>query len=217
MRACRRPARRAGLRLGAAALVATLIMMVFVAVGHADPTPAPGGSPSPTASESTSGSATAGPTSAPPSASAAASQTGSPTTSPRTSDRRQVQAAGQAAGLTLAVRSTYGSGAMFWSDIGKYAFRGSAGGLADGAPIEIYRRSGSTGWTRLTTGTVTSGAYAVDYPVLSHGTFTFIATSGGAPGTGDAVSSNSVTVTVGNSTVTFNRPWSRSTPSRTPG
>jgi hypothetical protein len=96
---------------------------------------------------------------------------------------------------------------MFWSDIGKYAFRGSASGLADGAPIEVYRRSStSTAWTRLTTGQMTSGAYAVDYLVQSHGTFTFIATSGGAPGTGDAVSSNSVTVTVHRSTITFNRP-----------
>ena len=96
---------------------------------------------------------------------------------------------------------------MFWSDIGKYAFRGSASGLANGAPIEIYRRSStSTAWTRLTTGQLTSGGYAVDYPVQSHGTFTFIATSGGAPGTGDAVSSNSVTVTVHRSTITFNRP-----------
>ena len=105
--------------------------------------------------------------------------------------------------------STFGSGNAFWSDIGKYAFRGSAGGLADGAPIEIYWRSGSTGWARLTTAQLASGAYAVDYPVLSHGTFTFVATSGGAPGTGDAVSSNSVTVTVKDSAVRFDRPVER--------
>jgi hypothetical protein len=95
---------------------------------------------------------------------------------------------------------------MFWSDIGRYAFRGSATGLADGGSIEIYRRSASTGWTRLTTAQLASGAYAVDQPVLGHGTFTFVATSGGAPGTGDAVSSNAVTVTVNNSTVRLDRP-----------
>jgi hypothetical protein len=107
------------------------------------------------------------------------------------------------------VRSTFASGSRFWSDIGKYAFRGSATGLANGAPIEIYWRSSETGWTRLTTGTLAAGAYAVDYPVGGHGSFTFVSTSGGAPGTGDTVSSNSVTVTVHDSTVKFDRPVER--------
>ena len=95
---------------------------------------------------------------------------------------------------------------MFWSDIGKYAFRGAASGLPDGTQIEIYSRSSSTGWNRLTTAQLGSGAYAVDQPVLGHGTFSFVATSGGAPGAGDTVSSNSVTVTVHKSTIRFNRP-----------
>ena len=115
----------------------------------------------------------------------------------------------QAAGLSLAVGSTFGSGAYFWSDVGKYAFRGSASSLPDGAPIEIYRRSSGTGWTRLTSARLTSGRYAVDAPVLSHGRFTFVATSGGAPGTGDAISSNSVSVTVRHSTIRFRRPVER--------
>ena len=102
--------------------------------------------------------------------------------------------------------STFGSGSRSWSDIGKYAFRGSATGLANGAPIQIYWRSSQTDWTRLTTGKLADGAYAVGYPVRSHGTYTFVATSGGTPGTGDAVSSNVVTVTVHNSTVKFDRP-----------
>jgi hypothetical protein len=175
-------------------------MSVSAGLGHADtPTPTPSDTLAQSPSVSTP---TAAPTATPTSTPKASSAT--PTAD---SQRRLTPQAEQAAGLTLAVRSTFGSGALFWSDIGKYAFRGSASGLANGAPIEIYRRSStSTAWTRLTTGQLTSGAYAVDYPVQSHGTFTFIATSGGAPGTGDAVSSNSVTVTVHRSTITFNRP-----------
>jgi hypothetical protein len=107
------------------------------------------------------------------------------------------------------VRSTFGSGSAFWSDIGEYAFRGSAGRLTNGGRIEIYWWSRSTGWARLTTANVASGAYAVDYPVLSHGIYTFAATSGGAPGSGDEVRSNLVTVTVGNSGVRFNKPVER--------
>ena len=95
---------------------------------------------------------------------------------------------------------------MFWSEIGKYAFRGSASGLPEDAQIEIYSRSASTGWSRLTTAQLDSGSYAVNRPVLGPGTFTFVATSGGAPGAGDGVSSNSVTVTVHKSTIRFNRP-----------
>ena len=132
-----------------------------------------------------------------------AHSSGTPIADPQ---RRSIPQAEQAPGLTLAVRSTFGSGGAFWSDIGRYAFRGSAGGLADGGPIEIYWRSSRTGWTRLTTAQIASGAYAVDYPVLTHGTYGFVATSGGAPGSGDTVSSNSVTVTVGNSAVKLHRP-----------
>jgi hypothetical protein len=56
---------------------------------------------------------------------------------------------------------------------------------------------------------VAAGGYAVDYQVRSHGTYTFAATSGGAPGTGDTVGSNSVIVTVHKSTVKLDRPVER--------
>ena len=112
----------------------------------------------------------------------------------------------QAPGLTLTVRSTFGSGTAFWSDIGAYAFRGSAAGLASGSRIDIYYRVGSGSWRGLVSGRTDGTEFAIDKLVGSNGTFTFVATTGGAPGTGDAVSSNSVTVTVGDSRVVFDRP-----------
>ena len=112
----------------------------------------------------------------------------------------------QAPGLTLTVRSTYGSGNAYWSDIGSYAFSGSASGLADGSLIEVYYRVGSGSWRGLTSGRTAGGEFALSKLVGSHGTYSFIATTGGAPGTGDAVASNTVTVTVGDARVVFNRP-----------
>ena len=158
MRPWVRPARPYLARVAAAGVSAVLLMSVSAGLGHADtPTPTPSDTLAQSPSVSTP---TAAPTATPTSTPKASSAT--PTAD---SQRRLTPQAEQAAGLTLAVRSTFGSGAMFWSDIGKYAFRGSASGLANGAPIEIYRRSStSTAWTRLTTGQLTSGAYAVDYP-----------------------------------------------------
>ena len=49
---------------------------------------------------------------------------------------------------------------MFWSDIGRYAFRGSASGLPDGAPIEIYSRSSSTGGLGVGSSATTGGLAA---------------------------------------------------------
>ena len=104
------------------------------------------------------------------------------------------------------MRSTYGTGTAFWSDIGSYAFSGSAAGLADGSLIEVYYRVGTGSWRGLTSGRTTDGEFALSKLIGSHGTYTFIATTGGAPGTGDAVASNTVTVTVGDARVVFNRP-----------
>jgi hypothetical protein len=204
MRPWVRPGRPHLVRTAAAGATAVLLVIISAGLGHADtpsPTPTDTLAQSPSASTTPTAGSTATP-SAPTTAKPSTSST-APTTD---SQRRLTAQAEQAAGLTLAVRSTFGSGATFWSHIGKYAFSGSASGLADGAPIEIYWRASHTGWIRLTSTQLTSGAYAVDHPVLSHGTFTFAATSGGAPGAGDAVSSNSVTVTVHQSTITFNRP-----------
>ncbi len=104
------------------------------------------------------------------------------------------------------MRSTYGAGTTYWSDIGSYAFSGSASGLADGSLIEVYYRVGSGSWRGLTSGRTAGGEFALSKLVGSDGTYTFIATTGGAPGTGDAVASNTVTVTVGDARVVFNRP-----------
>jgi D-alanyl-D-alanine carboxypeptidase len=207
MRARQRLARRSLRRVAIVGLTAVLTVMAFAGPGHAEtPTPTPSATPAtPTASATPTPSASLTPTVAPPSSTPATSSA-TPTADPQRASTPQVE---QAPGLTLAVRSTFGSGSAFWSDIGKYAFRGSASGLAYGAQVEIYWRSRSTGWTRLTTAQVASGAYAVDSPVLGHGTFTFAATSGGAPGSGDEVRSNLVTVTVGNSGVRFNKPVER--------
>ena len=82
------------------------------------------------------------------------------------------------------------AGNVFWSDIGSYAFRGSASGLADGSLVEVYYRVGTGSWRGLTSGRTAGGEFAINKLVGSTGTYTFIATTGGAPGTGDAVASN---------------------------
>jgi D-alanyl-D-alanine carboxypeptidase len=197
MRPRLRPGRKALVRVGVAGGTALLLTLVSAGYGHAEPpTPTPSASATvaTTPSTSTPPSATPAPSAATPTAAA---------------EQRSTPQAEQAAGFTLVVRSTFGSGNAFWSDTGRYAFRGAANGLADAQPIEIYQRSSGTDWTRLTTSRLDFGSFAADSPVLSHGTFTFVATTGGAPGTGDAVSSNSVTVTVSHSTVRFDRPVAR--------
>src|SRR5215210_5122425 len=174
-----RPGRKALVRVAVAGVTAVLLTVSPAGSGYADtPTPAPSATPtppSPSAAASTSPtSTTPTPTVVPP-APTVNRPAGSAATPTTDAGRRSTPQAGQAAGLTLTVRSTFGSGSSFWSDIGRYAFRGSASGLADRGPIEIYRRSSSTGWTRLTTARVDAGKYAAGYPVLSSGTFTFVA------------------------------------------
>jgi D-alanyl-D-alanine carboxypeptidase-like protein len=178
----------------------------FAGVGHADtPSPTPSGTTSPSpAPVSPTPTASGSPTpSAPPTTATAA-----PTPTVK-AQQPQAEAEAEAPGLTLTVRSTYGSGTSFWSDIGSYAFRGTATGLADGSPISVYYRVGSGSWRGLVSGKTADGAFAVDKLVGSDGTYSFVATSGGAPGSAEAVVSNSVSVTVGNSRVVFNRPVSR--------
>ena len=207
-----RPARTYVVRVGVAGVTAVLLGIISAGHGYADtPTPTPSASPTPATSTTVAAkpSASATPTPTPPGAVTTGSATTSSATPPADPGRRLTPQAEQGSGLTLAVTSTFGAGNAFWSDIGEFAFRGSASGLADDAPIEIYRRSGSAAWARLTTTSLDSGGYAVDSPVLSHGTFTFVATSGGPPGTGDALSSNSVNVTVKDSAVRLNRPVER--------
>lgn len=130
--------------------------------------------------------------------------TPTPTASP-TPGLRQPQAE-QASGLTLTMRSTYGSGTAYWSDIGAYVFSGSAAGLPDGSPVEVYYRVGTGSWRALVGGTTDGGEFTLSKPVGGAGTFTFLATSGGAPDVGDPAVSNPVTVTVGDARVVLDRP-----------
>ena len=104
---------------------------------------------------------------------------------------------------------TGGSPGKFYEDIGAYAFRGTGTDLAEGSTVEIYRQSSSTGWARVATSTLTTDAYAVNLPVQAAGTFTFVATTGGAPGSGDEVSSAPVTVTVEDARIVLNAPVRR--------
>jgi hypothetical protein len=76
------------------------------------------------------------------------------------------------------VRSTYGSGTSFWSDIGSYVFRGTAAGLPDGSPISVYYRVGTGSWRGLASGRTEGGEFAINKLVGSDGTFSFIATTG---------------------------------------
>ena len=186
---------RTRLRLGTMAVGAGLVLALIAGVGHAD-TPSP--TPSATASPSDTATLAASPTpTVTPSVTAP-----TPTSTP---EARQLQAE-QAPGLTLTVRSTYGAGTAYWSDIGSYAFSGSASGLADGSLIEVYYRVGTGSWRGLTSGRTAGGEFAITKLVGAAGTFTFVATTGGAPGVADAVLSNSVTVTVGDSHIVFNQP-----------
>jgi hypothetical protein len=169
-------------------------------VGHADtpsPTPPATSTPSvsPSPAETTTLAATPSPT----------TPTPTPTEIP-TAGQQRLQAEQAPGSLTLTVRSTFGGGTGYWSDIGSYAFSGSASGLADGSLVEVYYRVGTGSWRGLTSGRTAGGEFALSKLVGSNGTYTFIATTGGAPGTGDAVASNTVTVTVGDSRIIFNKP-----------
>ena len=180
-------------------------MAAITGVGHADtPSPLPPTTAGPTASSTATASVTAAPT-------VTATPTPAPSTStPSTGEQRvPAEKAQPAPRLTLSVRSSYGSGTSFWSDIGSYAFRGTASGLADGSRIEVYYRVGSGRWRGLVSGRTYGGAFALSRLVGSHGTFIFAATTGGAPGSADAVVSNSVSVTVGDSRIVLHRPVAR--------
>ena len=199
---------RRTLRLVAVGAATALIMAAPAGVGHAD---TPGPTPTPaTPAPGPSSPAPATPPPAPtPTPSASPTPAPSATPTPTADPPRAGAQVEQAPALTLEVRSTFGNGTSFWSDIGAYAFRGSAPGLPDGSAVDLYVRSGTGGWRRLVSVRTADGAYAVQQPVGTHGTFTFVATTGGAPGSGEETSSSSVKVTVGNARVVFNRPVAR--------
>jgi D-alanyl-D-alanine carboxypeptidase len=109
--------------------------------------------------------------------------------------------------LSLSVESTDGPVAgRFFQDIGKYTFAGNASDLGDGKAIEVYRHGTKSSWSLQLTTQLSDGSYSVSMPVRERGTFTFAATTGGAPGSGDEITSNEVTITVEDSTIKLDEP-----------
>lgn len=154
------------------------------------PTPTPVATPEPT----TTPESTAAPTPLP-----------SPTATPQ---RPATQAEATDPGsLSLAVASVGSPQAgRFFQDIGRYGFSGHTSGVADGSRIEVYRRTTTGGWVKVATTMVTAGAYATSWPVTARGVVSFAATTGGAPGSGDEITSPTASVTVRDSAVHLNAP-----------
>jgi hypothetical protein len=116
-------------------------------------------------------------------------------------------AAAAAGSLSLSIKSTGGPVAgRFFQDIGSYALTGAATDLDDGTAIEIYRRTASEGWTLQASTRLTAESYSATLPVRERGTFTFVSTTGGAPGSGDEIASNEVVITVEDSKITLDQP-----------
>jgi hypothetical protein len=116
-------------------------------------------------------------------------------------------AAAAAGSLSLSIKSTGGPVAgRFFQDIGSYALTGAATDLDDGTAIEIYRRTASEGWTLQASTRLTAESYSATLPVRERGTFTFVSTTGGAPGSGDEIASNESVITVEDSKITLDQP-----------
>jgi hypothetical protein len=171
--------------IGTSLAVAASVVVVIMIAGQASAE-----TPSPTTEPTTSATAAA------PSASA----------TPSTESTTRV-AAKATSSLSLAVESTGGPVAgRFFQDIGSYAFTGDATELDDGTGIEIYRRTATSGWTLQATTQLSAESYAATLPVRERGTFTFASTTGGAPGSGDEITSNEVVITVEDSKITLDPP-----------
>jgi hypothetical protein len=194
-------------RRRAAALAGTLAALLVVA-----PVPVHAETPSPTAaspasSPSASPSATPTPT-VTPTVAPTPTRTPDPAGTVRPAPRRDQVAKAATRTLTLQVEpagSTVTSG--FYQDVGRFAFSGTATGLADGTALEVYRRLGNaTTWSRVARTTVTQGRYKAALPVTGIGAVTFASTTGGAPGSGDEVSSAMVQVSVRDARLLLDRP-----------
>jgi len=109
----------------------------------------------------------------------------------------------------LAGTPTGGSPGKFYEDIGAYAFRGTGTDLAEGSTVEMYRRTSVADWARIATSVLTTGGYAASLPVQAAGIFTFVATTGGAPGSGEEGTSAPVTVTVEDARIILDAPVRR--------
>ena len=168
----------------------------------ASPTPAPSSTPTPDPTPSGSPTPAVSPT---PSAVPTPSASPSPTPAERPAAGR---AAAGPATVTLRV-SPSGSpvAGRYYQDIGRYAFAGTTTGLPAGSKVSVYRRpASSTTWTRVVTAAVASGSYSSTLPVTSMGRFVFVATTGGAPGSGDEVASSAVEVQVADATTGLDKP-----------
>jgi hypothetical protein len=196
------PARRRAAAL--AGTLATLLVVAPVPVHAETPsrTPAPpAGSPSLTPSATPTPAVT-------PSGQPTPTATPDPAGTLRPKAGRNEVAKAAARALTLEVKpggSTVTGG--FYQDVGRFAFSGTATGLADGTGLEVYRRLGNaTTWSRVARATVTQGTYQAALPVTGIGAVTFASTTGGAPGSGDEVSSPMVQVSVRDARLLLDRP-----------
>jgi hypothetical protein len=136
-----------------------------------------------------------------------AGKSATPSAERTSSGEAAIAEAGAAASLSLSIESTDGPVAgRFFQDIGSYTFTGEAIGLADGTTIEIYRHGTKSGWSLQTTIGLNDDRYSASLPVRERGTFTFAATTGGIPGSGDEITSNEVTITVEDSTIKLDEP-----------
>jgi hypothetical protein len=177
-------------RAASLAVAASVIVVIMMAGQAAAETPSPIAEPTASAPTSLASDAATASTSATPSA-----------------EGTTHLAAEAASSLSLSVESAGGPVAgRFFQDIGSYAFTGDAAGLDNGTTIEIYRRGTSSGWSLKATTQLDGGNYSASLPVRERGTFTFAATTGGAPGTGDEITSNEVTITVEDSKITLDQP-----------
>jgi hypothetical protein len=177
--------------IGTSLAVAMSVSVVIMMAGQASAeTPSP--TPEPTTAAPTSASSDAAATSA--------------SATPSTESTTHI-AAEAASSLSLSIESTGGPVAgRFFQDIGSYAFSGDAVDLDDGTAIEIYRRTATSGWRLQATTRLSGETYSASLPVCERGRFTFAATTGGAPGSGDEITSNEVTITVEDSKITLDQP-----------
>jgi D-alanyl-D-alanine carboxypeptidase len=183
------PRRRAAIATSLA-VAASVIVVIMMAGQASAETPSPIAEPTASAPTSLASDAATASTSATPSA-----------------EGTTHLAAEAASSLSLSVESAGGPVAgRFFQDIGSYAFTGDAAGLDDGTTVEIYRHGTSSGWSLKATTQLNGGSYSASLPVRERGTFTFAATTGGAPGSGDEITSNEVTITVEDSKITLDQP-----------
>lgn len=179
-------------------------------------------SPTPTASPTPSSSSTGSPLPATPSPAPSTAVPPSPApsspapSSPVSASPDRTAADGTAADRTAAAALTLrvvASGSpvagQFYEDIGRFAFSGTATGIAEGARLEVYRRAvGSTAWGRVAQASVSQGRYSASLLVQAKGAYAFVTTTGGVPGSGDGVASPQAAVTVRDSSISLDRPAS---------